>query len=663
MISKQTVIMNMILFMKSTTMNQKMKQILIDTIKLKILTSKYLFYQNKMVIKKIKEEWLKHYKNSKLYFKINFIKSFFAIWIILWLWLWYNYFWSSNKISTTIEYIVDFWNITNSIKAFWSTEIVDEQQLRFNQQWEVIAVYFKKWDEVKKWDIIAELDQDSVLNDILQAEINLANSKLQLEETLKWNKESQILQAANNLEQTKLKLNIAKEEYINLIEALSNSWSLSDRETVLRTAHLDIQNYIIEWEKIINQLDTIFGVSNSYRHYNDNYEIYLWAKNSSYKNETEQLILLSYSNLWQLKDYYTSSLYSWLNYSSWNIEWLLIDSLNLVQNLYKTIYEATNNAYKTLENSVSSTSFSQSTIDSYKNETSNNSSKTKSSISNILTSINKINNLSTQQDDAITIQTKENEIKNLEKTIIIQEKTLEDTKEWNTEQQIQIARNGVRQRELALENTKKWLDNLRIEAPFDWKIRKIDFKKWDKITSDEQKYVYLENPDLIEISILIDQIDVVNISQWMSVEVILDSYPWEIFEWVLWDIDSTPIVTNWVTSYTVKVAINKLNKIIYSGMTATAKIIIEDKKDIIVIPTTFIQSQLNRKYVLNKNNRELDVIIWATDWATTEIISWLDKGNIIIKNTTVTKSSSSSSSNSFAIPWMWWWMWWWMRPN
>lgn len=612
-----------------------------------------------MVIKKIQEEWIKHYEKSKIYVKSNFIKSFFAIWIILGLGLWYYLnSWSSNSDSTTIEYTIDFWNITNSIKAFWSAEIVDEQQLRFNQQWEVTAVYFKKWDEVKKWDIIAELDQDSVLNDILQAEINLANSRLQLEETLKWNKESQILQAENNLEQTKLKLNIAKEEYINLIEDLNNSWSLSDKETTLRTAHLDIQNYIIEWEKIINQLDTIFGVTIGYKNYNDSYEIYLWAKNSSYKNETERLILLSYNNLWQLKDYYTSSLYTWLNYSSWNIEWLLIDSLNLVQDLYKTIYEATNNAYKTLENSVSSTSFSQNTIDSYKNETSSNSSKTKSSISNILTSINKINNLSTQEDDEITIQKKADEVTNLQKTIIIQEKTLEDTKEWNTQQQIQIAKNGVRQKELALENTKKWLDNLKIEAPFDWTLRKIDFKKWDKITSDEEKYVYLENPDLVEISILIDQIDVVNISQWMSVEVILDSYPWETFEWVLWDIDSTPIVTNWVTSYTVKVAINKWKKIIYSGMTATAKIIIEDKQNVIVIPTTFIQSQWDRKYVLDKNNKELDIIVWATDNTTTEIISWLDKGTIIIKTTT-TKSSSSSSSSSFGMPWMWWWM----RPN
>lgn len=611
-----------------------------------------------MVIKKIQDESIKHYEKSKSYVKSNFIKSFFAIWIILWLGLWYYLnLWSSDTSSTTIEYTVDFWNITNSIKAFWSAEIIDEQQLRFNQQWEVIAVYFKKWDEVKKWDIIAELDQDSVLNEILQAEINLANAKLQLEETLEWNTESQILQWENNLEQSKLKLNVAKQEYINLLEDFNNSWTLSNQETTLKTTHLDIQNYIIEWEKIINQLDEIFWVTTSYKNYNDEFEIYLWAKNSSYKNETENLILQSYNELGKVKDYYTSSLYTWLDYSSNKSEETLIDALNVLKDLYEIIYDATNNGYKALENSVSSTSFSQSEIDSYKSEVWNNSSKAKTSISNILTNINKINNLSTQEDDEITIQKKADEIKNLENTIIIQEETLKDLKDWNTQQQIQIAKNNVRQRELALNNTRDALDNLRIEAPFDGKIRKIDFKKWDKITSDEQKYVYLENPDLVEISILIDQIDVVNISAWMKVEVQLDSYPWEIFEWVLWDIDSTPVTSEWVVSYTVKVSIDKWDKIIYWWMTSTVKIIIEDKQNVIVIPTTFIQSQWDRKYVLDKNNKELDIIIWATDGTTTEIISWLDKNTIITKTPTI--KSSSSKSSSFSMPWMWWWM----RPN
>ena len=147
---------------------------------------------------------------------------------------------------------------------------------------------------------------------------------------------------------------------------------------------------------------------------------------------------------------------------------------------------------------------------------------------------------------------------------MIQEKTLETTKNGTTEQQLQIAKNNIRQKELALEQTKKDLDNLQIVAPFDGTLRKIDFKVGDKVISNDDKYVYLENPNLVEVSILLDQIDVVKVKPGMKVEVQLDSYPDETFEGVLGDIDSTPTTTNGVVSYTVKVAIDKGEKTMYS---------------------------------------------------------------------------------------------------
>jgi multidrug resistance efflux pump len=118
----------------------------------------------------------------------------------------------------------------------------------------------------------------------------------------------------------------------------------------------------------------------------------------------------------------------------------------------------------------------------------------------------------------------------LKNTITIQEKTLETTTNGTSEQQLHIAQNNIRQKELALEQTKKELDNLQIVAPFDGTLRKIDFKVGDKITSTDEKYVYLENPNLVEVSILLDQIDVVHVRPGMKVSVELDAYPGETFE-------------------------------------------------------------------------------------------------------------------------------------
>jgi hypothetical protein len=51
-------------------------------------------------------------------------------------------------------------------------------------------------------------------------------------------------------------------------------------------------------------LDKIFGVSSKYKDDNDAFEEFLSKKNISYKNQTNRLILKSYTLLDDLKDEY-----------------------------------------------------------------------------------------------------------------------------------------------------------------------------------------------------------------------------------------------------------------------------------------------------------------------------------------------------------------------
>lgn len=591
------------------------------------------------------------YQRIKEFTLAHFLKKYFIAGIALWILAGYlcNIGGKTANTSSVSQYIVGTWTITNSIKAYGSAELIDEQQLRFNQQGEVIAVYFKKGDEVKKWDIIAKLDQSSVESNILQAEINLQNAKLQLDETLNGDRSAQILQAENNLEQSKLKLDVAQQEYDNLVEDQNNSWTIDDTETTMANARLDIQNYLLEWERTLDAVNKIFT----------DYPNNIWMENLSMTRiDARDALPTAYSKLSELKKYFSTELTSTDNKDN------MLKCLSLTRESYQSIYLAATNVYLALQNSSYSQDFTQTTEDALKDQVYSYSTKIKSSLSSILSTENKITNLWTSENDEITLQNKANEITNLKNTITIQEKTLETTKNWTTEQQKQIAENNIKQKELALEQTQKDLDNLQIEAPFDGTIRKIDFKVWDKLTSSEEKYVYLENPNLVEISITLDQVDVVNVKAGMDVEVTMDAYPWITFEWVLGDIDSTPVVSNGVISYTVKVAIDKWEKIIYSGMTATVKIIIENREGVITVPTTFIQSKWDKKYVLDNKENHIDITVWSTDGTMTEIVSWLTVGDIIKKVTAANTNSSQTKTNeSFRGMWsMWGGMWWWGMP-
>ena len=112
--------------------------------------------------------------------------KYFVIWLILpsLIYFGYNKFFVKQQTTTSTWTVstVTKWSIKEQIKALWTTEVVNEQQIRFTQQWTVSKVNVKEWDTVKKWDVIAELDMTDLNNDIRQNEISLSNSQLALKE-------------------------------------------------------------------------------------------------------------------------------------------------------------------------------------------------------------------------------------------------------------------------------------------------------------------------------------------------------------------------------------------------------------------------------------------------------------------------------------------------
>lgn len=578
---------------------------------------------------------------------------------------------TSREISTTIKK----WDIKSSIKVIWSSELVSEQTLRFTQQWKITAVYVKAGDTIKKWQIIAELDKQSVKNKIRQAELQLQNSRLQLQELLEWNDKSQILQAENNLEQAKLKLETMKQTYDNLVFEKNNFtadkttyvWSVdSSNQKIINSTVLDTQNSLYEWEEILNMLDEIFWVTERYQNQNDTFEIYLSARNTSYKTETESDLLSAYNYKKILENFINT------NKTAMNTDkTLLIKWLDTSKDFYNKLYETLNSAYSSLENSVSSTTFTQTTIDSDINSISSARSKVKTKLDNIDSSKVQINNLSdivnTENDyqqelktKEINIASKETELKNQEKMLEIYQEILDDTKKWSSELSIAMAQNTITNAELSLEIAKDDIENYELTAPFDWTVRKIDFKLWDNLTNDEEKYVYLENPNIIQITALLDQIDIVKVKKNQNVEIIFDSYTDKTLTWYIEDIDSTPEKTSWVTSYQITIWVDKWDLAIYGWMSAKAYIIVNEKKDILLVPNTYITELGDKSFVnVSKNwsTKKQFITVGITDWSFTEVLSWLEEWDKIVKEITTSNSSEQKSSSIMwwgGFPWAWW---------
>lgn len=542
---------------------------------------------------------------------------------------------SDMQINT---YTVTKWDIEKTIEIYGNAELKKEDTLWFAMPWDVAEIYVNEWDYVTKWQILASLDTENLDNDIRQAELSLDNAKINYQDLYNWGTDTQILQAETTLEQSRSALRLAEQQLDELERNSDIDTVWNNNDTVLKSTALSIKDYITQWEKAVIALDKIFGVTSKYESENDTYENYISSKNNSYKRKTENMILQSYHLLDTLENNY-NHLDNSLNIDDKN---RITNTLKSAEDFFEQLYDTCETAYQALENSETNEILTPAMIWNFESTVSSYSTLAKSSLANIVSSTNTIKNLSSSNSNDLSIQAKKNEIENLRNTIRLQEQSLQDIRNWGTDSQKSIAANGVEQWEITVNKAKKWLESYQITAPFDWKIRKIDFELWDKISATSTKFIYIENPDLIEISVLLDQIDIVQVELDMPAEVEFDAYPWVIFQGTISDIDTKANISAWVVSYTVKINIDRWDYKILGWMTANVKIILDRKVDIIQVPTTYIQHIWEKNYVANSSGDLVEVEIWIWNDNMVEILSWLKLGDKITKE--VSKTSTNTLS-------------------
>jgi multidrug efflux pump subunit AcrA (membrane-fusion protein) len=174
-----------------------------------------------------------------------------------------------------------------------------------------------------------------------------------------------------------------------------------------------------------------------------------------------------------------------------------------------------------------------------------------------------------------------------------------------------------------------------LEAPFDWIIRTIDYMVWDNLRNDTDKYIYIENPNLVEIVVRLDQLDVVNVWVWSEATIVFDAYQDISAKAKVTLVDRTPITNDWVVFYEVKLVIDdeSFDETIFSGMTASVYLITKQKENVLILKSEAIKNDWNKKVVLVERNgikSEVEIktgIIWEEN---TEIIFGLEEWNKII---------------------------------
>lgn len=228
---------------------------------------------------------------------------------------------------------------------------------------------------------------------------------------------------------------------------------------------------------------------------------------------------------------------------------------------------------------------------------------------------------------------------------IKKKKDLSDAKEkWdelkehlNEDEDLTAIREQLNEAQLNLTAKLKKYEDYRIIANFDGVVTKLNMQVGDSIgnnigaSQDDAKYIYVETPDLLEVKLEVDQIDIVKINLGMPVQVFVDALPDVQFSWSFAEIDTLSDGN----SYKAKVVFKKENadQKILGGMSATIKVIIGEELGALVVPNPAIAENENGEKIvrLQKNADWIDQIVetWLSDDVNTVILSGLNIGDII----------------------------------
>ncbi len=379
---------------------------------------------------------------------------------------------------------------------------------------------------VKEWDYLLGWKQAILLAD------TIANYSLQVQSAKNWLDRAILTYEQNKnlldqqLQQTKIAYEQAKNSYtvtskvaenslkkadIDIRNADNNIWNLQLQLNIEKTNNINII------DNVLYQADTIFGVSDKYKHMNDSFEIYLWAKDSSKKNALETFILKMYKTKENVELIKTNDL----------SEEDIYNAVNIIATAYSELNVLLDTAVLVLQNSVASVALSQASIDWYISSF-NVQKNTLQSLNNAFTAYRK------QIESSLWVlgswfvdNTKEtieisyeSTVTNIQNSVFNAEVWLKNAKlaletlESNYDTQLGLLNNAIESARIWYMSSMTQYNKLSVRAPIAWTIWNILVDKWQEVSMGMPLFSISNNDSqLIEIYVSFDEYKYINVEQ------------------------------------------------------------------------------------------------------------------------------------------------------
>lgn len=193
---------------------------------------------------------------------------------------------------------------------------------------------------------------------------------------------------------------------------------------------------------------------------------------------------------------------------------------------------------------------------------------------------------------------------------------------------------NVRQAELSVEQAQSALERTRLRAPFDGVISAVNIEVGG-IAAPGLPAVQITDIDPLRLTVQVDEIDVELIREGQAARVSLDAIRDVEYDAVLERIALISTIDGGVVSYDVDVTLVAVDDPrVRVGMTAEASVVVEERRDVLVVPNLYIRLDrtTNRAYVNVLRGdvlEEIEVTLGLQGADSSEVTAGVREGDVV----------------------------------
>lgn len=558
-----------------------------------------------------------------------------------------SYYYFGNKPKTTYTTadaargkIIQTVSETGTVKA------VNEINLSFLNSGRIGNIYTKVGDNVKKDQLLAELDYSSLSLKKQEVEASLEVARQNLAKLLSGATAEEIKVSQANVRQAESAYNSAQRQLSAIKNTYSNTVAQAQKSLDDLTS-LDPSNVNSKRTYILNTIQNDINAITSALDYenkiltDEDTKYYLGVSNPSVLTNAQR----AYDNSLPLLKVANASLSSATNNRT---DENLRTAVNDVLSALNMSLSSLNYLYSVLQSSVTGGSLTQTLLDTYKATVSTHittittgittvQSAHQSLIDALLNARNTLDSAKLTSDQQITTyQASVDSAYNAWQVAIAQLNKITATP---NNHDISLLNAQIRQAQAGLDSVNKSIEDSMIKAPIDGTITKVDNEVGEQAVSGKS-IMYMLGDSNFEIEVLVPESDIQKIAKDQKTEITLDAFGEDQkFYGTVYFIDPAETTVQDVIYYRVKINFDPRGLEIKSGMTANITITTAAKDNILMIPNrAIIDKNGSGKFVkvlsgIDQITEKKVEIGLEGDEGMVEIVSGLSEGEKVVTYT------------------------------